>query len=198
MMNIFLKAKHWQLFILTFGLPMIFQVFVMSSMILGIENQTEPEVTSMLSFMAFFPLVMLVFVIVYYGWFWSVAIALQNKLPEDVSMKVKKFKIFFFIPFIYILLLILIIAVAISGLFPSYINQDFNIIISIIAAIIPLHLFSMFCILYSMYFVAKTIKTVELQKEVKFEDFVGEFFMIWFYPVGVWILQPKINKMIEE
>jgi hypothetical protein len=49
-----------------------------------------------------------------------------------------------------------------------------------------------------LYFVAKTFKTVELQREVSFSDFVGEFFMIWFYPVGIWIIQPKINKMIEE
>jgi hypothetical protein len=32
---------------------------------------------------------------------------------------------------------------------------------------------------------------------VKFRDFAGEFFLVWFYPVGVWIIQPKINKMIE-
>ena len=27
---------------------------------------------------------------------------------------------------------------------------------------------------------------------------IFQFFMIWFYPVGIWIIQPKINKMIEE
>ena len=69
---------------------------------------------------------------------------------------------------------------------------------SMIAIIVPLHLFSMFCIFYSLYFVAKTFKTVELQREVIFSDFAGEFFMIWFYPIGIWIVQPKINKMIEK
>ena len=68
----------------------------------------------------------------------------------------------------------------------------------LIAVIVPLHLFSIFCIFYSVYFVAKTFKTVELQREVTFSDFVGEFFMLWFYPIGIWIIQPKINKMIEE
>ena len=61
--------------------------------------------------------------------------------------------------------------------------------------IIPLHLFSMFCIFYCLYFVAKTYKTAELQREVSFGDFVGEFFLFWFYPIGVWFLQPKINEM---
>jgi hypothetical protein len=30
---------------------------------------------------------------------------------------------------------------------------------------------------------------------VKFKDFVGEFFLVWFFPIGVWILQPTINKL---
>jgi hypothetical protein len=57
------------------------------------------------------------------------------------------------------------------------------------------HFLSIFCIFYCIYFVAKTIKTVELQRAVKFKDFVGEFFLVWFFPIGVWILQPTINKL---
>lgn len=25
-----------------------------------------------------------------------------------------------------------------------------------------------------------------------------QLFMIWFYPVGIWIIQQKINKLVEE
>jgi hypothetical protein len=67
----------------------------------------------------------------------------------------------------------------------------------IFALIIPLHLFSMFCIFYSLYFIAKALKTVESQKTVSFSDFAGEFFLIWFFPIGVWIIQPRINKLFE-
>jgi len=56
----------------------------------------------------------------------------------------------------------------------------------------------MFCLFYCLYFVAKTLKTVELQREVSFNDFIAEFFLTWFFPIGVWILQPRINKMIKE
>jgi hypothetical protein len=66
------------------------------------------------------------------------------------------------------------------------------------AIIIPLHLFSMFCIFYCLYFVSKTFKTAELQRQTTFSDFAGEFFLLWFYPVGIWIVQPKINKMVES
>ena len=67
---------------------------------------------------------------------------------------------------------------------------------AIFALIIPFHLFAMFCIFYCLYFVSKVFKTVELQRKVAFSDFAGEFFMIWFFIVGIWIIQPKINKMI--
>jgi hypothetical protein len=77
-------------------------------------------------------------------------------------------------------------------------EPNIGLVGSIFTVIVPIHLFSMFCIFYTIYFVAKTIKTVELKREVKFGDFAGEFFLLWFYPVGVWILQPKLNKMIKE
>jgi hypothetical protein len=52
--------------------------------------------------------------------------------------------------------------------------------------------------LYSLYFVAKTIKTAELQKECTFKDFTEEFILILFYPIGLWIIQPRINKIYKD
>jgi hypothetical protein len=48
---------------------------------------------------------------------------------------------------------------------------------------------------YILYFVAKTMKSVEMQKTVTFNDYAGEFFLIWFFPIGIWFLQPRINKI---
>ena len=31
--------------------------------------------------------------------------------------------------------------------------------------------------------------------ETEFSDFAREFFMILFYPIGIWIIQPRINKL---
>ena len=194
----FLKAKHWQLFLLTFGIPMIFQFIMMGSMFSNFGAETPPDPTIMFNYMKFFPIMMIVFMGVFFGWFWSVAIGLQKKVPENVKMKVNKFKIFFFIPMAYMLLITAFMGITMGGLMESGSEPSGGLIGSMVAIIVPLHLFSMFCIFYSLYFVAKTFKTVELQREVKFSDFAGDFFMIWFYPIGIWIVQPKINKMIEE
>ncbi|MEZ4777307.1 MAG: hypothetical protein R3D00_29290 [Bacteroidia bacterium] len=160
----------------------------MGTMLANMGNNPDPDLSLMFTYVKIFPVIMVLFMGVFFGWFWSVAIGLQPQVPEEVKMKVNKFKVFFFTPLIYILLFVGVFSTIATG---NGRNPG------IFALIVPLHLFSMFCMFYILYFVSKTIKTVELQREVSFSDFAGEFFMIWFFPIGIWIVQPKINKMAK-
>jgi hypothetical protein len=156
------------------------------------DPESNPNPENVMDIFQVFPIIMILFTDVFFGWFWSIAIGLQKKIPQEVKMKVKKFKIFFFIPLLYITFLMIYM----GGIFSvwegtnGFLNSGW-----IVAIILPLHLFSMFCIFYSLYFVAKTIKTAELQRKVGFGDFAGEFFLLWFYFIGIWIIQPKVNKL---
>lgn len=194
----FLKAKHWQLFLLTFGIPIIFQFIMMGTMHSKIGTEINPDPILRFNYMNLSLIMTIIFMGVFFGWFWAVAVGLQKKVPENVKMKVKRFKILFFIPIVYMLFIAVFMGTIMNGLMENGSEPSGGLIGSIMGIVLPIHLLSMFCIFYSLYFVAKTFKTVELQREVKFSDFVGEFFMIWFYPIGIWIIQPKINKMIEE
>jgi len=51
---------------------------------------------------------------------------------------------------------------------------------------------------YCLYFISKSLKAVELQRDVTFNDYAGEFFLIWFFPIGIWFIQPRINKLFDE
>lgn len=188
-MERFLKAKHWQIFMILFGLPILIEMVAMPFMIVN----NNPMILMMIM-----PIMMLLFMGGFFGWFWAIATGLQHKVPAGVKMKVKKFKIFFFIPLIYISLTFTIMGLAFGGTFENGQEPSSGLAGGLVALIIPVHLFSMFCIFYCLYFAAKTIKTVELQREVTFSDFAGEFFLIWFFPIGVWIVQPKINKMVAN
>lgn len=64
--------------------------------------------------------------------------------------------------------------------------------------IIPLHLFAMFCMFYCLYFVSKALKSAELQREALLGDYIIDFILFWFYFVGIWFLQPRINKLFAE
>ena len=196
MIQKFLKARHWQLFILMFGIPILFQIIVMGSIFSNLNAETSPEPVQILSLLKFYPLLMVLYMGVFFGWFWSIAIGLQSKVPEHIVMKTKKFKVFFFIPLVYILVILIFVTALFTGVISIGTASSNGFKGLIMGGIVLLHLFSMFGIFYSMYFVAKTIKTVELQKEVSFGEFAGEFFMLWFYFVGIWIIQPKINKMV--
>jgi hypothetical protein len=199
-MNLFLRAKHWQLFSLTFGIPILLEIIMMSQMFSHMMRHpgAVPDVVDVFSYFKIFPFIMLLFMGVLLGWQWSVAVGMQKMVPAAIKMKVTKFKVFFFIPVVYITLIIIAIFFAFSYYnSSSAVDFGFSIFIPFLV-IVPLHLFSMFCLFYCLYFVAKTLKTVELQREVTFNDFVGEFFLSWFFPIGVWILQPRINKLIKQ
>ena len=198
MTNKFLNAKHWQLFSLIFGIPLIFQIVMMLIMFASMSSEASTNPTEIFNMFKFYPIIIIMYMGVYFGWFWSIAIGLQKKVPKNISMKTKKFKLFFFLPVIYIFCISLFISVTFSGIMEGEIKPNNGLISAMIGIILPFHLLSMFGIFYTLYFTAKTLKTVELQKEVGFGDFIGEFFMLWFYFIGIWILQPKINKIAEN
>ncbi|WP_310991824.1 hypothetical protein [Aequorivita marina] len=183
MVKLYLKAKHWQLFILMVGLPFLFQLVTVIYVI---------ATDSPLFALATFPIFMLLYVIVFFGWFWSMGVGLHKFLPENHGLNIKKFKILFFIPLVYI------VAMMFSMMYLGVFNQfppPENMIGVSLALIIPFHLFSIFCMFYMLYFCAKTIKSITLNRRLEFADYVGEFFLLWFYVVGIWLLQPKINSI---
>lgn len=183
-MTKFLTLKHWQLFGLLLGLPMIFQFIFMGSIISN-NNPTDA--------FKVFPVIMILYMGLFFGWFYSLGTNLHKKLPETVTMNLKKFKIFLLIPVVYILFFTFYM----SSMFSS-VSTGIEPNPAIFGIIFPLHLFSMFCIFYCLYFISKELKSVEWQKPVTFSDFAGEFFLIWFFPLGIWIIQPRINKLFEN
>ena len=182
-MRRFLKATSWQIFIVTIVIPIILEIIAINFIIYG------GNTTVILKIM---PIMMILFLGGFFGWLWAVAINLQKKLTADLKLNVNRFKTFLLIPIIYFVIFFVFLDLAMSGAIENVPGSN----PAIFALIIPFHLFAMFCIFYCLYFVSKVFKTVELQRKVAFSDFAGEFFMIWFFIVGIWIIQPKINKMI--
>ncbi|MFB6319423.1 hypothetical protein [Saccharicrinis sp. FJH54] len=194
----FLKAKHWQIFLLTFGIPFLIQMGVMISVLSEVISNPEAPPTDIVEHVRFIPVIMFIFTAIIYGWIWSVSTGLQNKLPEGVTMKMNRFKVFFIIPVVYLFLIMLAISIFMGDLASLDTEPDPVKMFTLVLALLPFHFFAIFCILYIQYFTAKTLKTVEYQREVSFGDFIGEFFLIWFYPIGIWFLQPKINAFVRK
>ena len=182
-MEIYLKAKHWQIFTLLIGVPFVLQIIFIVNY--GIDMM-----------IALMPILTIIYIVIFFGWFWAIGTKLNSKLPSTVTLNLKLFKIFVAVPIIYVFGISIYMSMVAMGLIESDTSPIFAMN-DIIKVIFPVHIFSMFCILYSMWFTAKTIKSIELQRAVSFSEFAGEFFLLWLFPIGIWIIQPRINKMVK-
>ncbi|NNG01128.1 MAG: hypothetical protein HKM93_17185 [Desulfobacteraceae bacterium] len=64
--------------------------------------------------------------------------------------------------------------------------------------LLPLHIVSIMSNIFALYFTAKLIVTVERKRKVRFQDYTGTFIAAWFYVVGIWFLQPRINNIFRN
>ena len=187
-----LKAKHWQIFILILVLPLIIEVFIMPDL-LARESVND------------FRMIMAIRIILLVGgafvWFWSIAIGLQKKMNIALKMKTRKFKVYFFITFLYFVLILGFLGLGQGFSIGSdiYYGQapSGGFIGGVVGLIVPL-LFPIYCLFYFFYFTSKSIKTFELNSTIKISDYIGFFFGIWFLPIGIWIIQPKVNRLIQN
>ena len=55
-----------------------------------------------------------------------------------------------------------------------------------------------FAILHILFFPGKVLRSIELGHKASFGDYIGYGVLIWFWPIGIWFLQPKVNKVVKE
>tara|TARA_Y100000589_G_C27046747_1_gene585504 strand:+ start:71 stop:598 length:528 start_codon:yes stop_codon:yes gene_type:complete len=65
---------------------------------------------------------------------------------------------------------------------------------SIIWIIIPMHIILMFCIIHTIYFLSKCITTLRNKNE----EYVWYMLRFWFFPIGIWIIQPRIIELLKD
>jgi hypothetical protein len=123
-----------------------------------------------------------------------VAMGLQKYIPEENKMNTWKFVVTFIFPILYAILAVLLVFTYVIPVLSdiSYLSPWIFILL------MPFHFFMVFCSFYAMYFTAKTILLAE-NASFPHTGNVGLYFvLVWFYFVGFWILQPKINKIVAE
>lgn len=168
----FLRAKHWQLFLL-FAILFAGQ---MATMAWASLNPTEGFGGVGLRFW----IVEGLFLLCFMAWFWSLGSFLDSLIPSALKLNMGFFRFALIYPIVYVFI------------FASFIQ---NPVLSRVAIILPLHLFAMACVFYSLYFVSKSFVLAETGKSASFYDYAGPFFLIWFFPIGIWVVQPRINRL---
>lgn len=202
MNSIFLRAKHWQLFIPLIAIPFVsFLVFGFAVAIILLGHNRNPRgPEEVVWIFYFFPLLFALCGFIQFAWFWNVITKLNPLVPtRRGKFPMRRIKLFFFIPIIYFCILPFFIAFAVKTTAISNPRFDQMLQLGILSIFVfIIHFFSIFCILHTIYFAAKTIRSAELQINARFSTFAGYFFLIWIFPVGIWFIQPRINALLAK
>lgn len=175
---VFLRAKHWHIF-LTFASLMLFDIAISTNSVLSNANTDA----ALGKFELLNGLLTLVPLVIFDAWFWSMGSFLNSLAPPRLKLSSKPFAVSLVYPPLYIAFFFLLF-------------QDPNP--KIVLWILPFHFFAMFCLFYNLYFVAKVLVLAETRRPASFYDYAGPFFLIWFFPVGVWFTQPRINRLYAQ
>jgi hypothetical protein len=142
-------------------------------------------------------------------WQWSISVGLYDRLPANHGMKLNLFR-WFMITSVLMAFGVLwitadfmasfgeIIQEAQGSVDDSAFEQEIIPRMKMFFMIIPLSLISTVLMFYCHYHTGKTLKLVEHGDAPGKVDAIGEFFLIWFYYIGVWFIQPRVNRVVAD
>ena len=178
--DVLLRAKHWQVFLAMAAFVGAAVGAMLGSFALTPSGQFPSAVP--------FLVAMELFAMSFGLWVWSLGMFLNSIVPESLRTKSS----FFRFSGIYLPVYLPLFGVFFQG---QTMSRNASLILISFAVIFPLHLFAMFCQVYSWYFVSKSLALAEKQQSVSFEDYLGYICALWIFPVGVWIIQPRVNGL---
>lgn len=168
-MKILLRAKHWQLFMLMYGIQIIVVIF----------NDFDYEYRKITLGTAIDLMGMFIGIGTFLLWLWNIVINLNQNLLTKLNRR--PFKIGLYLLSLNILLTTILIIGDSSEVF-----------------LLVLSLLSFGILIYIVLFSAKTLKTIELGREASVSEYIGDFLLFIVFPLGIWFLQPRINKEFQN
>ena len=164
--SFFVRAKHWQVFVLVWG-----AYFVGAAGIIEHPSGIPPYSAALI----------LVSVFSLAGWLWGMGSFLFSIAPPALRLNIH----FFHFAIIFAAVTVPTITALPSGRKPSVLD----------GVLLLLFLFALFCWAYTYYFVAKSLVGVESARAVTRRDYIGTVSLLWIGFIGVWEIQPRINRL---
>jgi hypothetical protein len=166
-----LSFKHWQLFLLIF--------------ICGAWTSPSPlkEIINSVA------------VVKFTLWIYAIGVYGQDRIAE-LGLKTMNVKLYKTNVIVLAILFLVILIYSVTQPEVAEANNVTNTfeakdIVNIIGG-----LYFVFAVFQTIIFACKTIAKIELRREVAFGDYFTNLILMFFFFVGIWILQPKINRLI--
>ena len=183
-MDLLRKLKHWHLFLIITGLPLVIQ-FIQSILFVA-SGQDYPGTSSFLG------LIVIISLLCYFLWV-AAAGKKFSESPDSPPMKTQRFLISLWISGLCHLFLLIYF-----WSYPQNLNQtekDEVIPVMVVGLIVFAALFTLF---YCLSFMARAIVQLERGRRITSSEYFGEFIMAVIFPLGIWLLQPRINRLNER
>ena len=119
----------------------------------------------------------------YFSWILFVGHALYQLLPEKIELN---YNLFLINSFIWLT----------SYIFVMVISDGQGMTFSGVEALPGFYVF--FAFLYFLMFPARALKSIEKDRKADIGECIGDFFLIVFLPIGIWFLQPRINRVTAD
>lgn len=176
-MKILVTAKHWQLFFLIFMLPFVVRLLALFSFVPGLDEADCDLVLTVTQ---------LYYMIAWAAWMWSVGDFLKPFLPGHVASVLGLYKIA--ASAMVVFFLIVEVTVREVGLAGG--AEVFGFVAGLFGSI------AVVAMLWSAWFGAKMLAGAEATffNNKPIAPFI-DFMMILIFPVGVWIVQRRVNSL---
>ena len=166
----FLRAKAWQLFLLGTVLMLVYALIPLPD-----NGSLAGELLT--------GVVIALFCSFYLTWLWSVGEFLNSLLVRSLQFDKKYFRFALIYTFVHLL---------VSPFLFAFQNRtlDFLLLFSVVGLAI--------CFVYAMRSVAKAMVAVNTGIPAVYNEYIGISFAIGFWIIGVWGLQPRINRLYAD
>lgn len=162
-----LRMKHWQIFSIIFGFRLV-----------DVLIYPQPEPIDHIMTAIWFSL--------YFGWLLFTGLAFHKLLHSPLKSLWIGYWIGFVLFFCYVTLF-------------GFIGGEEQISSWQESGWINLFstLFVILCMSLVCMFFASALNKIEAPGENRNREIIGDFFLFFLWPIGIWILQPRLNKLID-
>lgn len=183
MIDTFSRIKHWQLIILLLT-PFLFLKYVHY-----LQDYLKLTITLILFLL---PMVI--------GLFWFISIGnflgkVLNEKDKTIFFNVNIIFVVGFMAFIYTYAFLQSSDTFSTNITIVSTDESNNPLFTgaLSPIIFLLGLYQMFAVVYNIFFIADCMSRLNNKKEA-----VKNLILIWFFPIGIWFIQPKINRIYDS
>lgn len=121
--------------------------------------------------------------IIYFFWYFAVGLELTEHVPPRVELS----RTLFIVNAFVLIISMLIIVAVFTGHFSSNGLLGFLWIA-----------YLMYAMFQFMFYPSKALRTVEQGKEATFGQYFKYVLLTIFWPIGIWWIQPKLNRIVNS